>query len=145
MLWFSKQFLLQISFELNKSCFVWPNCGFNFSTSASNCLNGSARPYWRMILVWKMLITTTKTFETQFRWCRQNMPRRHITWLSIAIWDQCQDVYVLNNVQIDSYMCATCHAFIPFCSMHPEIMTIRAPLNGDQLRGHVYVAWPNIQ
>ena len=68
------------------------------------------------------------------------MPRGHITWLSIAIWDQCQDVYVLNNVQIDSYMCATCHAFIPFCSMNPEIMTIRAPLNGDQLRGHVYVA-----
>ena len=68
------------------------------------------------------------------------MPRGYITWLTIAIWDQCQDVYVLNNVQIDSYMSATCHAFIPFCSMHPEIMTIRVPLNGDQLRGHVYVA-----
>ena len=40
-------------------------------------------------------------------------------------------------------MCATCHAFIPFCSMHLEILTIRAPLNGDQLCGHVYVAWPN--
>ena len=44
-----------------------------------------------------------------------------------------QDVYVLKNVQIDSYMCA-------FCSMHPGILTIGASLNGDQLCGHVYVA-----
>ena len=68
------------------------------------------------------------------------MQRGLITWLIIAIWGQRQDVYVLENVQIDSYMCATCHAFIPFCSMHPDIFTIRAPLNGDQLCGHVYVA-----
>ena len=90
-----------------------------------------------------MLITTTKSFEPQFWWCRQNMQRDHATWLIIAIWGQFQDVYVLKNVQIDSYMCATCHAFIPFCSMHPEMLTIRALLNGDQLCGHVYVAWPN--
>ena len=37
-------------------------------------------------------------------------------------------------------MRAACHAFIPFCSMHPESLTTRAPLNGDQLCGHVYVA-----
>ena len=40
-------------------------------------------------------------------------------------------------------MYAKRHAFILFCSMHPDIMTIRALLNGDQLCGHVYVAWPN--
>ena len=68
------------------------------------------------------------------------MLRDHITWLIIAIQCQCQDVYVLKNVQIESYMCATCHAFIPFCSMHPKILTITAPLNGDQLCGHVYEA-----
>ena len=62
----------------------------------------------------------------------------HITWLIIAIWGQCQDVCVLENVQIESYMCAIHHAFIPFCSMHPGILTIRAQLNGDQLCGHVY-------
>ena len=59
----------------------------------------------------------------------------HVTWLMGAIWGQCQDVYVLKSVQIDSYMCAMCHAFIPFGSMHTEILTIRAPLNGDQLCG----------
>ena len=68
------------------------------------------------------------------------MQRDHITWLIIAIWGQCQEVYVLKNVQIDSYMCATCHAFIAFCSMHPEILTIRVSLNRDQLYEHVYVA-----
>ena len=61
------------------------------------------------------------------------MQRDHITWLIIALWGQSQDVYVLKNVQIDSYMCA-------FCSMHPGILTIGASLNGDQLCGHVYVA-----
>ena len=61
----------------------------------------------------------------------------HITWLIIAVWGQCQVFYVLGNGQIESYMCATRHAFIPFCSMHPGILTIRAPLNGDQLCGHV--------
>ena len=45
---------------------------------------------------------------------------------------------------LDSYMSAKCHASIPFCSMHPDIVTIRAPLNGDQLCGRVYthLAWP---
>ena len=67
----------------------------------------------------------------------------HITWLIIAMCGQYQDVDVLKNVQIDPYMFASCHAFIPFGSLHPEIVTIRAPLNGDQLCGHVYVASPN--
>ena len=58
-----------------------------------------------------------------------------ITWLTIAMCGQCQDV----DVQINPYMFASCHAFIPFGSMHPEIVTIRAP----QLCGHVYVASPN--
>ena len=40
---------------------------------------------------------------------------------------------VLENVQTESYICATHHAFIPFFCMHPEILTVRAPLNGDQL------------
>ena len=91
----------------------------------------------------QVLTISTKSFEPQFWWCRQNMQRDHITWLIVAIWSRCQDVYVPENVQIDSYMCATCHAFIPFCNVHPGILTIRAPLNGDQLCGHVYVAWPN--
>jgi len=139
---FSHRFLS----ELKQSGFVWPNCGFNISTRASKRLNGSARPYWRMMLVskiWLMLITTTKSFKLQFWWCRQNIQRDHITWLIIAIWGQCQDVCVLKNVQIELYMCATCHALIPFCSMHPEILTTRAQLNGDQFCWHVYVAWPN--
>ena len=66
------------------------------------------------------------------------MQRDHITWLIIAIWDQCQDVYVVENVQTESYMCATRHAFIPFCRLHPDILTIKAPLNGDLLCGHIH-------
>ena len=107
----------------------------------STCLKGSARPYWRIILVSKITIDVdkaTKSFEPQFWWCHQHHGD-HITWLIIAIWGQRQDVYGLKKVQIDSYMCTTCRAFIPFCSMHPEILTIRAPLNGDLLCGHVYV------
>ena len=62
----------------------------------------------------------------------------HITWLIVATQGQRQDVYVLDTVQIESYICATCHAFIPFCSMQPGTLTIRAPLNWDQLCGHIY-------
>ena len=38
------------------------------------------------------------------------------------------------------YVCKTSCFLIPFCTMH---LTISAPLNGDQLCGHVYVLWPN--
>ena len=79
------------------------------------------------------MLITTKSFEPQFWWCRQNMQQDHTTWLIIAIWGQRQDVYVLKNVQIDSYMCAICHAFIPFCSIHPWIFTRRAPLNRSKV------------
>ena len=63
------------------------------------------------------------------------MPSEHAVWpwLIVAICGQHQDVYVVENVQTESYICATHHAFIPFFCMHPEILTVRAPLNGDQL------------
>ena len=41
----------------------------------------------------------------------------HLAWLIIAISGQCQDVSVLGNVEIESDMCATRHAFTLFCSM----------------------------
>ena len=66
------------------------------------------------------------------------MQRDHIAWLIVTRWGQCQDVDVLENVHVESCMRATRHAFILFCSMHPDISTIRAPLNGNQFGGHVY-------
>ena len=45
---------------------VWPNCGFNINPKAANCLNGSARPNWRIMLVWKItndVDNNKKTFE----------------------------------------------------------------------------------
>ena len=87
-LFFLNFFFSKLVTDFCRNCFVWPNCGFNISTRVSKCLKGSARPYWRMMLVWKiwlMLITTTKSFELQFWSFRQNMQRDHITWLIIAI------------------------------------------------------------
>ena len=124
---------------------MWPNCWFNINIRATKCLNGSARPYWRIMLVWKITTDVQNNNESEHAAC--------MTWLITAIWGQCQNVYIHKKKSdriIHYYMCATRHAFIPFCSMHPESLAIRVPLNGDQLCGHVYthlaytyLVWPN--
>ena len=130
----------QISVRITKSCFVWPNCGFNISPRASKCLNGPASPYWRIMLVWK---TNNKEFWTAVL----VMPSEHAAWpYYMANYRNMGSVpRCLCTVQTGSYMCATRHAFIPFCSMHPAIVTIRTPVNGYQLCGQVYahLAWPD--
>ena len=111
----------------------------------SKCLNGSARPYWRIMLVWKIAVDFDNNNKELWT-AVLVMPYEHAAWpYYMANYSHTVSVprCLLKKVQIDSYMCAACHAFIPFCSMHPEILTIRAPLNGDQLCGHVYVAWTN--
>ena len=143
---FQNNFCRRFLSKLKKSCFVRPNCGFNVSTRASKYLNGSARPYWRIMLVWKITIdvdNNNKEFWTAVLMMLSELAVWPYYMANYSLWGQCQDVYVVKNVQIVSYMCAACHAFIPFCSKHPEILTVRALLNGDQLCGHVYIAWPN--
>ena len=138
---FDQRFLSEL-----KNLVLWPNYGFNISTRASKCLNGSTRPYWRIMLVWKIAADVDNS-NKEFWTAVLVMPSEHAAWPDyMAKYShrcQCQDVCLHKSFQIDSHMCATCHAFIPFCSMHPEILTIRAPLNGDQLCGHVHGAWPN--
>ena len=129
---FQNTFCHRFLSELNNLGFVWPN----------KCLN--ARPYWRKMLVW--LTPTTKFWTTVLV-----MPSEHAAWpynmanySHMGLMPRCLSLYVLENVQIKSYMCAT-HVFIPFCSMHPDILTIRVLLNEDQLCGQVYAhfVWPN--
>ena len=123
---------------------MWPNCGFNISIQECEWISQSLLENNASVNDQKWLITTN-SFELQLWWCHQNMQSGYITWLIVATQCQCQDVYVLDIVQIESYICATRHAFIPFCSTQHGTLTIRAPLNWDQLCGHIYahLAWPN--
>ena len=73
---FCHKFLSEFFF---KSCFVWPNCGFNISTRASKCLNGSARPYWRIMLVWKITIDVANN-NKEFWTAVLVMPSEHAAW-----------------------------------------------------------------
>ena len=113
---FSHRFLS----ELKQSGFVWPNFGFNISPRASKYLNGSARPYWSILLVWKT--TSDVNNQKEFWTAVLVMPSERATWpyyrANYSHMGQCQEVYVLENVLTESCMCANRHAFTPFCSIH---------------------------
>ena len=124
---------------------MWPNCGFNISPGHPG-VNGSNRPCWRIMLVWKItsdIDNNNKEFWTTVL----VMPSEHAAWpYYMANYSHMGSVLrCLNTWKCSDRIIHVCNTLSVHFAVSTGILTIRALLNGDQLCGHIYahLVWPN--